>query len=195
MDYSFEQCISSVKDTSIKVEIEEAYQKRIIAFVSELIQRKQSESHHKYDNKRELKRFSTGYFGEAAIEKIFNIPIIDWTIGNSNSYHIPDIPGYNVGIKTVEYGKFPIIFKKNNYPQIICVSDPSNAGTIFICGLGTADVLNTYQCDELILDPRLRARGTKTGFYGFNHLLPVSSIQDLAPYKKIHLTDTHFTLL
>ena len=63
----------------------------------------------------------TGLLGELALEYTLGIKFIDWSIGKSADYHIPDIPGYKVGIKTVEYGKFPIIFKKNYYPQIICV--------------------------------------------------------------------------
>ena len=184
MDYSFEDCITPIIETAVKIEIEEAFQKRIMAFVEELIKVKKKEDHHKKDNQQEVKRFSTGYLGEAALEKLFSLPIIDWTIGNSSTYHVPDIPGYSVGIKTVEYGKFPIIFKRNNYPQIICVADPAHYGTVFVCGLGTVDVLNTYQSDDLILDPKLRARGTKTGFYGFDHLVPIESLNDIEPYKK-----------
>lgn len=99
-------------------------------------------------------------------------------------YHVPDIPGYSVGIKTVEYGKFPLIFKKNDYPQIICILDPSHYGTVLVCGLATADVLNKYQDDDLILDSKLKARGTKTGFYGLEHLLHIESLNDIDPYKK-----------
>ena len=185
MDYSFEDCISPIIETSIIVEIDEAFQRRITDFAKKLITVKKNEIQHKNDNQKELKRFSTGFLGEAALEKVFNLSIIDWTIGeDSSTYHVPDIPGYNVGIKTVEYGKFPIIFKKNRYPQIICVADPDKSGTVYVCGLATVDVLNTYQSDDLILDPRLRARGTKTGFYGFEHLVHVSTIDDLEPYKK-----------
>lgn len=38
--------------------------------------------------------------------------------------------------------------------------------------------------DDLILDPNLRARGTKTGFYGFEQLVPIKSLSDLSTYKK-----------
>ena len=55
---------------------------------------------------------------------------------------------------------------------------------IFVCGLATSNVLNNYQDDDLILDPNLRARGTKTGFYGFEQLVPIKSLNDLSTYKK-----------
>lgn len=97
---------------------------------------------------------------------------------------IPDIPGYRVGIKTVERDKFPIIFKDNSYPQIICIKSTKYNNLIFVCGLATSNVLNNYQDDDLILDPNLRARGTKTGFYGFEQLVPIKSLNDLSTYKK-----------
>ena len=105
--------------------------------------------------------------------------IIDWTIGNSDRYNVPDIEEYKVGIKTVEKGKYPVIFKKNEYSQIICVRDDVIPNLVFICGLATADVLNKYQDDNLILNPKLRSRGVKTGFYGFEYLKEINSVADL----------------
>ena len=119
-----------------------------------------------------------------SLERDRGIPIINWTIGYSGLYHIPDIPGYRVGIKTVERDKFPIIFKDNSYPQIICIKSTKYNNLIFVCGLATSNVLNNYQDDDLILDPNLRARGTKTGFYGFEQLVPIKSLNDLSTYKK-----------
>ena len=182
MNYSFEEQVSKIMDTAIKVEIDANYQKKIQDFVDELIEVKKEE--HKNDNKQEAKRFFTGFIGEASLEKLFNIPIIDWSIGESLAYQVPDIPGYNVGIKTVEYGKFPIIYKKNDYPQIICVADTENRGTVYICGLATPEVLNTYQDVDLILSPYLRAKGIKTGFYGFEYLTPVKTLEDIKAYKE-----------
>lgn len=47
--------------------------------------------------------------------------------------------------------------------------------------MATSNVLNNYQDDDLILDPNLRARGTKTGFYGFEQLVPIEV------YKKANI--------
>ena len=184
MSYSFKDCISPIENSVVKITVDSDYQKKIADFVTDLIQHKASEKQHKVDNNKEFKRFFTGYLGEAALEKLFGIKIIDWTIGDSAIYHVPDIPGYSTGIKTVEYGKFPVIFKNNFYSQIICVTGPETKGLVYICGLATKEVLNKYQDIDLILDPNLRKRGTKTGFYGFDHLLPVRSIEDIADFKK-----------
>jgi len=112
------------------------------------------------------------------------IKIIDWSIGYSGLYHHPDIPGYSVGIKRVEQGKFPIIFKENYYPRIICIRSSEIPNLIFVCELATEDVLNAYQDTSLILDSNLRARGAKTGFYGFQYLKPIESFKDIEKYKK-----------
>ncbi len=177
----YEQYVQPHFSKFLPVEIDQAYFQKIDAFVRELVKKKYAEAHHQCDHHQEVKRFTTGFLGEAAMEKICGFPIIDWTIDDSKLYHHPDIPGYTIGIKTVELGKFPIVFKKNYYPQIICIRQES---CIHVCGIATQLVLNRYQSDDLILDPALRARGTKTGFYGFEHLLPLKSLQDLAPYRK-----------
>lgn len=167
MKRNYDECVTKYSDSFVRVVLDPGYVSRIQNFVTELVEAKSKEDHHKIDSNKEVKRFTTGFLGEAALEKLFGIPIIDWTIGYSGLYHIPDIPGYRVGIKTVERDKFPIIFKDNSYPQIICIKSTKYNNLIFVCGLATSNVLNNYQDDDLILDPNLRARGTKTGFYGF----------------------------
>lgn len=173
---SFSQVVIIDKETMLLLE----------DFALKLNAAKQNEFHHIIDNKSGIKRFTTGLLGEHAIEKLLGINIINWNIGNSKEFHNPDIPNYKVGIKTVEYGKFPIIFKKSYYPQIICiVKKRSDASVVYVCGIATTDVLNSYQDDDLILDQALRSRGTKTGFWGFEHLIPLTSIEDLKEYKRI----------
>jgi len=124
-----------------------------------------------------IKRFSNGVLGEMAVEKFLGIQFIDWTIGELEKYQVPDMLnlGFDVGIKTVEYGKFPIIFKDNPYAQIINIYRPLDT-TCFVCGLATKDVLNTYQCEDLIIAPTLKVKGIKTGFYGFEHLVKPSDM-------------------
>lgn len=101
------------------------------------------------------------------------------SIGYSNDYNTADLRllGYNVGIKTVELNKFPIIHKVAHRPELINIKRTED--TIILCGLATIDVLNNYQDDDLILSPALRRRGTKTGFYGFEHLLKIETLSDI----------------
>ena len=184
MEHSYDEDVTRYSDFFIRVVIDHEYISRIKNFVTtQIIEAKSKESHHKIDSRQEEKRFTTGFLGEAALEKLLGIPIINWSIGNSVFYNDPDIPGYKVGIKTVERNKYPIIFKNNMYPQIICIKSIQCDDLVFVCGLATKEVLNEYQDDNLILDENLRKRGTKTGFYGFSHLLPVRSLDDLSKYK------------
>lgn len=183
MNRSYQEYISGVIESSIMVELENATVEKIHKFAKQLAEKKKNEQHHVVDGRKEEKRFTTGLMGEAALEKILGIDIVDWTIGNSNAYFHPDIPNYKVGIKTVEYGKFPIIFKNSHEPEIICIIDPEKTGVVYVCGLATKEVLNQFQDDDLIIDSNLRARGTKTGFYGFSSLKKITGINDLAPYK------------
>jgi hypothetical protein len=119
-----------------------------------------------------IKRFSNGMLGEMAVEKFLGIQFIDWTIGDLEKYQVPDMLnlGFDVGIKTVEHGKFPIILKDNTYAQIINIYRPIDK-TCFVCGLATKEVLNTYQCEDLIIAPSLKVKGVKSGFYGFEQLV------------------------
>lgn len=156
----------------LKVIINDKKIARIKQLVIAVINKKQLEPHHQIDKNKEFNRFYTGFLGEAAIEALLHTDkIIDWSCGNSNDYNVPDLLkiGINAGIKTADIYNFPVIFKKNTYPQIINIRYGYN--TVFICGLATTNVLNTYQNDDLILSPFLRKRGTKTGFYGFDQLL------------------------
>ena len=174
----YHDTVEKYSDRFRRVVIDPEYVRKIDDFSDKLAKRKEEEEHHKIDGDKAKKRFFTGLLGEAALEKILGIDIIDWTIGDSTEYSHPDIPGYKCGIKTVEKGKFPIIFKRNWYPQIICVKSDYRDDLVFVCGMATKAVLNSFQDDDLILDPKLKARGVKTGFYGFSNLLPINNKED-----------------
>ena len=183
MNYSYENNVIPYASKFHKVIIPEDKILKLENFVKELVDAKMKESHHKIDGNNEFKRHYTGLLGELALEELLGISIIDWSIGNSNEYNNADILDLKIGIKTVEYGKFPIIFKKNYYPQIINIKTRRNI--VFVCGLATGFVLNECQDDDLILSPSLRARNTKTGFYGFDKLKQFKSLEDLKRiYKK-----------
>ena len=170
---AFEQCYSPYSQNFVRVIVPDEKIERIELFIEELIKLKTNEEHHLYDNHNEYKRFRTGLVGEAAIEELLGLSIIDWSIGDSKKYNIADLrlPNLKIGIKTVEYGKFPIIFKSNYYPQIINVLISRNE--VVVCGVASLKVLSSYQSDDLVIDWRLKQRGTKTGFYGFCDLVPV----------------------
>lgn len=117
------------------------------------------------------KRIFTGVIGEMAVEKYLGKEFIDWTIGKSIDYQKPDLAalGLEYGVKTTEYGKFPIIYKENTYSQIFVIYRQEDQ-IAFLCGIANVGTLNEYQSDDLILSPQLRAKKIKTGFYGFEWL-------------------------
>ena len=171
---NYETYVRPYEHRFCKVVVPDETVRRLKAFAYQVVQAKQYERHHQVDNGQEFKRFYTGLLGEAALEILLQIPIIDWNIGNSKNYNVPDIETLGIGIKTVEYGKFPIIFKHNTYPQII--NFKVNDNTVLVAGLAGVHALNTYQSDDLILSPKLRARGTKSGFYGLHTLIDLQKI-------------------
>lgn len=180
---NYEQDVAAYRHNYQPIFVNPQTESRLENLVAQVVATKATEPHHQKDPRKEAKRFMTGFMGEAALEQLLGISIIDWTVGDSSHYHKPDIPGYRIGIKTVERGKYPIIFKHNTYPQIICVKNLDVPHLVYVCGIASPEVLNRYQDDSLILSPYLRARGTKTGFYGFNQLIPLRSLADLLPYK------------
>ncbi|WP_440250069.1 hypothetical protein [Clostridium sp.] len=177
--------VKPASDKFIFIKVDDKKIEKIKNLTEEVTGVKKNELHHKNDNAREFKRIYIGFLGEAALEAYFNVDIIDWTKGKSEKYNHPDLTslGIDVGIKTSEYLNFPIIFKKNTYSQIICIRYKLNG--VYICGLATKDILNTYQNDNLILSPGLRQKGTKTAFTGYANLISLKNIKKIEEIKKL----------
>lgn len=178
--YNYSNHVKPYSSQFVKVELDAKDIKKAEDFAKQIIISKSKESHHKLDFRSEYKRFYTGTIGELALESYLGIKgIVDWEIGDSSRFHTPDLSGIGIkaGIKTVSYGLFPVVFKNSYSPQIINITWKSKV--VYICGLATIKVLNRYQSEELIRDPKLRARGTKTGFYGFKHLRTFRNLEDL----------------
>ena len=153
---------------------------RIESFARHVIMAKSKEGQYRRDNSSMLKRFYTGTAGELAVEKYLNIKgIVDWSIGDSDKYYHPDLSsiGIKAGVKTVDYGLFPIVFKDSKSHELINIL--FNKRYVYICGVATPSVLNKYQSVDLIRDPKLRNKGTKSAFYGFEHLLHFKDIDEL----------------
>ena len=158
---------------------------RIERFVQNIIQEKEKETEYKNDCHKKYKRFYTGTLGEAAIEELLGLDIIDWEIGHSAKFAEADLRtiGLNVGVKTVEYGSFPVIHKRAKRPEIINVKLSDNQ--VLVCGFAFRSILDCYQDIELIKSPALRQKGTKTGFYGFDKLVPISTLNSLTLLQKL----------
>ena len=174
---NYDDCVRKYSPTFVKIILNNTKVETVKNFVKKVIQKKTNESHHVIDSGMEEKRWTTGFLGEAAVEKFLDTEFIDFSVGSSNKYHVSDLKkiGYDCGVKTVEKEKFPVIFRKSYKPEIIVVKQSDRV--FYICGLATVNVLNEHQSLNLILSPSLRKRGTKTGFYGFHKLITPDNIK------------------
>jgi hypothetical protein len=180
---NYNDSVRKYSSTFVKIILSNTKIETVKDFVKKVIQAKANENHHVVDSGMEEKRWTTGFLGEAAVEKFIDTEFIDFSVGSSNKYHVSDLKkiGYDCGVKTVEKEKFPVIFRKSYKPEIIVVKQSDKV--FYICGLATVNILNKYQSLDLILSPSLRKRGTKTGFYGFHKLIKPNNI-------KKHLIET-----
>ena len=167
--------VDLVKSKAVRIIVPEEKRRKIDEQVAKICGVKMQEYRYQRDHKQLAYRYTTGLLGEAALEEYLGVPIIEWEVGDSDVYNHPDIPNTKVGVKTVRYGKCPLIWQKNWYSQIICIISPHNENEVWICGLATKDILNKYQSREFVLNPQAR----KTAFYGFEHLLPVPSYEEM----------------
>jgi len=169
--YNYQECVDAYSDQFETITLDPRFIERLSGWIKNVVNEKEGEAHHKIDSNKEIKRWTTGYLGECAVEEFLGEKFIDWTIGDSRQYHKPDMSsvGIDCGIKTVEYGKFPLIFKTSYHPEFIVIR--KSYDTFWLCGYADPHVLNIYQSDDLVLDEALRQRGTKSAFYGFEHLI------------------------
>ena len=160
----------------MRIKIEENEMRKVDAFASQLVYKKMSENNtFRFDSGKLKQRFLTGITGELALEKVLEISVVDWSIGNTEGYNHPDISVYGVGIKSVTAdNKYPLIYRKNVYGQIICLVENNE---VEVLGYASPETLNKYQDDKMVKSPN--ARKFKTAFVGFDHLVPINSLADL----------------
>ena len=153
---------------------------KLTDFVTRLVEYKlATDKKYQIDSGELTKRCYNGFLGELAIETLTGIDFMDWTIGHANAYHIGDLAsmGYNVGVKSSELGNFPVVPNNPTRPELICVIMSDT--TVKVAGLAVKSVLFDYQSDALIKSGTLSAKGTKTGFYGFEALIPIRNLEEL----------------
>lgn len=180
MDINYENYVKPYSSNFHLINLEQDKVKLIDDFVKKMRVKKKEEYHHLIDNDDFYQRFYTGMLGEIALEKFLGVDnIVNWEVGNSVDFHKNDLSNLNlnVGIKTVKYGQFPIVFKKNYNHEIIMIRWKSRH--VYICGLAKKDILNKYQSDDLIINHKLRQRSTKSAFYGFQYLEHFANLEEL----------------
>ena len=172
--------MTACKDQMVYVSLTNDENNKINNFSNNKIAIKVKEPGHRHDHNQEHKRSATGQSGELAIEKKFGIKVADWTVGNSRFYNHADLKlvGYNLGVKTSTLGNTPLVPRQPKHAEIICVKYDDN--TVIICGIATKEVIEKYWSDDFVRDKNALH---KTGFVGFDHLLPCRTLEDLEPFK------------
>lgn len=102
--FDYDDRIKKYYNSFVPVSIDEDYAKKISQLAKDVSAAKASERHHKIDGRNEFERWNTGFMGEAALEKLFQMKIIEWETGPSEQFLHPDVPKYKVGIKSSTEG-------------------------------------------------------------------------------------------
>lgn len=170
---------------AIVIELTPADVELVRTFAKQFQKAKSTEHIHQIDNEQEIKRYMTGFSAELALEKMLGVKILDTSLGKSENYNHADLKenGINIGIKCAHYGNYPVVFKKPYNAEIVTVL---RGNKVYVCGVATVQTMLDYADDNLILNAKFRARGVKSGFYGFDKLIPFSNLDELkAVYKKL----------
>ena len=185
MHSNYENHVRRYSDSFERIILPDTKVAQVKEFVREVLKKKNTEHHHQVDNNFEYARWVNGFLGECAVEQYLGKPFVDFSVGDSVDYHVSDLSklGYQCGVKTSAKFRYPVIFKQSYKPEIIVVKQTENL--LWICGLATPNILNTFQSLDLITDSNILKRGTKTAFYGFNRLIsPKKMINYLQQYTK-----------
>lgn len=152
---------------------------KINEFCRDMKEKKLEEILYQKDNGSIVSRFSTGFTGEYAANKFLGLNVMNFEIGYSKKFDKADLgpTGLDCGVKTSEEGKFHVVHKKPLRPELMMVRIDDL--TFKVMGLATIQVLKDYQDDSLILSPKLQAKGSKTGFYGYQYIIPIFNLKDL----------------
>src|SRR6056297_469397 len=123
---------------------------KIKNFTSQVIKDKKKETGYQFDNNNLYKRFYNGLLGEAAVEEYLGVEFIDWSIGPSRLYNKADLTdiGLNIGVKSVENNKFPLVKKKPVRGEIINII--LNNNTVMICGYASVFDLLVFSSDKYV---------------------------------------------
>ena len=187
MKSNYNEYVEPYLDRFISISITEDRLKEIENFVNLVLSEKAKEDDHQRDFKKEFKRWRNGFCGEAAVEAYLGINFMDFSIGESTKYCNADLKslGLNIGIKTSEYGQYPLVHKNPKRSEIIVLK--KDTLNFLICGLATIEVLKEYQSDDFILDANRKklnkeiekeGRSGKSGFYGFGFLQSIRPLRD-----------------
>jgi len=177
---SYKHFVEPLLESCPKITLSGSKDAQIRAFVKKVIEKKRAEGGQYFTDPTSLaKRYYTGWCGESAVEKYIGKPFVDFSVGDSQSYYVPDLrsAGYEVGVKTVNKGDFPLLEipspSRPTTPQVIVVR--SSKSDFHICGLATYEIVNdpTNFSPLLVRSGGVLENGLKSAFYRFDKLTPL----------------------
>lgn len=163
-----------------KVSLSPNREAEVSEFVDRIVERKLLEGGQYSEDAGSMpKRFMTGFCGECAVEEYLGKRFVDFSIGHSKTYNIPDLQsiGLEIGIKTVNLGDFPLLKipspSSPQTPQIIVLKEGS---TYHIAGIATFEIVNERKNFHLsyVRSTSVAEREGKSAFYRFDLLSPLS---------------------
>lgn len=191
----FEQQVWPLRDRWVFISMEEVKDKYMDKLKdakelsSDLMTEKPKEMVYKQDGANLAKRFSTGYDSEAVATAIFKTEF-NKKVGSSTEFAFPDINNM-FGVKSSTYGNCAMVEREPTGPQLIMIKDNRKPKYVdkgfYFCGLATVAMQLKYETVHRLTytDAYYRKGKPKTGFYGYDQLIPVNGCLTLEKMRAL----------
>jgi hypothetical protein len=178
IDISYNSWVKPVQSNFERLELTKEEIELVEYTATKIADAKRIEKGYLVDSGSLTKRWTTGLGGEVVLGNYLNQQIMDQTVGPSTEYDIGDLKkiGLNIGVKSVEYGKFPLVHVNPVRPEIVLIKHPEKY-KYMICGLYTPFIMKTYSSRDFVVDERVR--DTKSAFYGIPFYKRFNNLNDL----------------
>lgn len=181
LDLTYDVWVKPVQSNFRCIELDKESIERVECTAEKIADVKRLEQGYLVDKDSLVKRWCTGLGGEVVLGIDLRVTIMDSTVGPSTEYDIGDLKkiGFNIGVKSVEYNKFPLIHSNPKRCEIILLKHPKKY-LYMICGIYTPQTMLRFSSRDLVIDPKVR--DSKTGFYGIPFYKPFTTLEDLKKY-------------
>ena len=183
MDAAFSDAWSYVaaRGGIIDIPIDETLRNDSKEWAERVKEAKSLEDHHKKDGRSESKRWTTGDIVEKAVRIALGrpgLPEESRTVGESPEFVGHDLLdlGTEVETKGSTWGLLPVVKKGEERAQIIGILSEAR-DVVHVLGLALPCYLHTRSSRLLVKDQEMYK--SKGGFWGFEKLIPLPSLEEL----------------
>jgi hypothetical protein len=184
--FTYENYFTPNAGKFIKVTLSEGRRKKLATTLgARMKSREQLKGRKLFDD--EIKNYKKIYMqtaGDLVLEQhlgLANVVKFD-EIFNDRRYSFLNnvLPNKKIDVTTFDYGLFPMVYKKTYRKTIfVCMI---NKVDFYICGIGSPKLIESFSNTDLLLSNHFKSIG-KSAFYGFEHLVPLSS--DLSDFMQL----------